>query len=240
MDRGSTVVLTLALVAIGVAVTGAVTTARSPIRHRVVDRSLDLRGVRRLELRSGSTDFGVARGSGGGAHLHLDLRGTRVDDVAIAVERTGDVLRLIIDEQPHHDAGGWSMQSSSAGIVVGAPVDVAVTTGSGDVLVTDPPGAVSGQTGSGDVKIIGARGDVSGRTGSGDVAVTVDPAYRGSAIDLHTGSGEVQLIVPRGFRGDLQTHTASGTVQNAARITAAATPAVRLETASGNIQIATH
>jgi len=242
MDRASITVLTLALVTVGLAVTGELTHASTPIEHRVVDRDVPLAGVHRLVVRSSAVDIHVtAPASGPGApgparaHVHLDLKGTQLADVAVDVARDGDAATITLESRAR--TSGWSMMSGTADIALRAPVDLSVSSASGDVAVANPPRATSASTASGDVKITGAGHDVRANTASGDVTLALTPGFAGDTVSAATASGAVVLDVASGFRGTLRTHTLSGSVVDDAHFAPAARPVVSLETASGDIHV---
>ncbi len=232
--------LSLAVVAVGMAVTGQLTHARStsPVRSRTVDADVSLAGAKRLVVRGGSADIAV-RTSGGppGVHVRLNARGNHVEDAAIRVSRDGDdAVVTIAENRPH---SGWNLQSITSTVTLRSPVDVAVSTGSGDVTAAAMPRAFDGRTGSGDVTISSPRGDVHAQAGSGNVTLVFDAAFRGSTVVATSGSGDVALTVPSGFRAALQTHTSSGTVTDDAHVVPAASPSVVLRSSSGDVRIGT-
>lgn len=240
MDRGSIIVLSLGVVAVGLAVTGQLTRAHAApmVSSRTLDADVDLAHAKRLVIRSGSTDVHLTTASGPpGAHVRLDVRGNHVEAVGIHVTREGDAAIVSIAE--NRPQRGWMMISMTSAVVVRGRVDVEVSTGSGDVTADGMPRTVDAHAGSGDVKITAPHGSVTAGTGSGDVTLALDGAFAGSAVTLTTGSGDVDVSVPAGFHAALRTHTNAGNVTDDAHVAPAASPELSLRTGSGDIHIAT-
>src|ERR1700684_4563647 len=212
MDRASVIVASRAAGAIGLAVTGQASHAGLPIEQRTIDRDVDLGGVRHVVVRTAATDVHVIAGSRTPrAHVHLALRGTQVAGWDLRVDRRGDTATIVLDEGGT-SGSRWSMSTSTAMRALGAPVDVSVSTASGNISADAMPRAFSGRTASGDVTVRFPRGDVEASTASGDVSMTLDSAFAGGTIGVGTASGDVDLRLPRSLHASLQTRTVSGTV----------------------------
>ncbi len=238
MDRASAIVLALALVFVGLVVTGQLSRAHTPLEHRVLDRDVSLDGATKLAILGGSTDVDVVSATGSpGVHVHVDLRGTNVPNVAATVTHARDT-EVVALQQRGGVRSGWQLESGKATVTVRSPVDVTVRTGSGDVHVQRPPRAFAVQTGSGNVTVTDPAADVSAGTASGDVAVDLGDGFHGRTVSASTASGDVAVHVPDGFKATVQTHTVSGSVTDDAHVVPAAQPLLRLGTISGDIHIA--
>jgi len=240
MDRASAVVLTLAFVLVGVAVTGGLSRARTPVEHRVVDRDVPLAGAPRLLVRSRALDVSVvsapAAPGAPAAHLHVDLRGVNLAALETRVGRDGSSEVIDLREHVPGTATSW-LSSGKATLTLRAPVDVTVSTSSGDVGAQQPPGALAVHTTSGDVTIDDAQADIDAGTTSGDVRIGLADGFHGKAISVATASGDVSLRVPNGFGAAVHTHTVSGSVAEDAHVVDASQPVLQLSTTSGDIHI---
>ncbi|CAI9412012.1 DUF4097 family beta strand repeat-containing protein [Nocardioides sp. T2.26MG-1] len=108
-----------------------------------------------------------------------------------------------------------AVRTGSANIMVTGTVGTAqLKSGSGDVEVDTGAGPLVVETGSGDIRIEAARADLKAKSGSGDVLV-VDAA---ASVLVSTGSGDVQLWATRGSAvvktgsGDLKVGESEGDV----------------------------
>lgn len=260
MDRRAAVRISLAVLGVGAAyVLSAASGARAAEdENRVIDRDVDLTGVRALTIRAGSGSVRVrptlvrrqaqshpGESAGGGAgpaggatmHVHAELRATREELASvIRVSREGDRVTVVFDEREQR-RGLWSSIFSRTSwtnttyeLVLAADVDLNVQTGSGSVTVDTPPRMLHAGTGSGSIAVTDARNAVELRAGSGSIRV-YEPH---GAVDAHTGSGSVDV---RGAASSLEITTGSGSV-NAVLRDGWNGDAVRMETGSGSVRLA--
>ena len=168
----------------------------------------------------------------GRGSLHVTAADTAVSGVEITgrdaerveVRQDGRRISVVAPRQ----LGGFFGSDSSLVITVTVPheSDLALKTGSADILVDGTVGAVEVKSGSGDVRLADLAGPGLVETGSGDVTVEVANAE----LRVKSGSGEV---VVRHTQGAVAVSTGSGDVQ----IRTAHGP-VAVKTGSGDLRVA--
>lgn len=188
-------------------------------------------------------------GDSGAEALVADSRvGVRADEVFVEVPRAAKLIGrtpelLLLVQLP--DGADVSVRTGSADLrCSGAPREVRIDSGSGDVSVSHASGTVDTKTGSGDILLGQVSGDLRVRSGSGDVEIQ----YVGGDTSLTTGSGDVRItrlvgsariktgsgdIVVRETDGDLTAASGSGDV----RVERAGGGGVLAETASGDVRV---
>lgn len=151
------------------------------------------------------------------------VTGRHADEVEVSQE--GRAIRI----SPPRRRTGFFGGDDSLDISVTLPVgsDLAVRTGSADVVTTGPVGSTQVKTGSGDVDLEQVCEDAQVKCGSGDVRVGEAQA----ALAVSTGSGDVEI---GRNRGPAVVKTGSGDVRFRE-----ATTEVSVMTGSGDLMIDT-
>ena len=204
---------------------------------RTFDQAFSVTGVKTVEISSGSGDLRLIPG-GNAVKIHGDVRGSSLDAIRAVtfVSRVaGD--RLVLSA--HEPAHGLTFNASSVyDVAYPARIALVLDTSSGDVRVQEPHEPVTVHSGSGDIKIVSATSDVDAQAASGDVVVALALGWKGSHVTIGTASGDQHLKLPADFFGHLETHTASGSIDNAAGLPeSGGGAAVSLQSASGDITI---
>lgn len=152
-------------------------------------------------------------------------------------------------QDPDLDGSDWRRHGSvHVRIHVGVPnpVDLALTTGDGDVNVGSIEGRVEIRTGDGDVVLGNVSGEVGIQTGDGDVSVGT---IRGTALAVQTGDGDIAVggveserIELRTGDGDVALARAAGPVEAATNdgdvsIQLATASPVSVRTGDGDVAI---
>jgi hypothetical protein len=157
-----------------------------------------------------------------------EVRGRKREDVerifnalSLEVERSGDTI-VIEAVYPKRSEGEWGLlslitqryasMSIEMDMTVPAGVAVAVTTGSGDVDLSEIDGVVEVATASGDVEVSRVGGDIEIQVASGGI----DAADIAGAAELATASGDVSArrigksAVVRSASGDIEVADVKG------------------------------
>jgi DUF4097 and DUF4098 domain-containing protein YvlB len=127
-------------------------------------------------------------------------------------------LTLPLDSSVQAQVGSADMRTD------GRLSDVDMSSGSGDLYVTETTGAVRARTGSGDVRADVVGGELHASTGSGDVTATtvmglavvkaasgdIDIEHASADVRAMTASGDIQVGSAKG--GQLALNSASGDV----------------------------
>jgi Putative adhesin len=183
---------------------------------------------------TGSGDVDLVAADRDDVSVRLEARQTWPRQVTLETDESGGTLTLSTE------CSGVALPLSqcSGNLVVELPPDVAaqVETGSGEVRLGGVTGDVAVQTGSGDIVVSGGTpGRLTLRTGSGDIEVE---GLGSSGGTLRTGSGSIE-VVAEDEPDELAAETGSG---NVLIVLPGDTPyAVDVETGSGeeDVQVAT-
>lgn len=146
---------------------------------------------------------------------------------------------------------GFSFESSSGDLVLAAALDSArVRTASGDVAIAFAARGLDAETSSGELEVASAGGPIRLVSASGGIRVGAAPRWAG--LEARTTSGDLRVQLPRGTQARLEASTSSGGIDCQIPITleqsdrhrlagrlGAGGPAVRLSSASGDIQVMT-
>jgi DUF4097 and DUF4098 domain-containing protein YvlB len=184
-------------------------------------------------------------------HIKADLRLAVPDELEFVI-KTGSA-----DISISADIGRSKIVSGSGDIAVGNGVDLDCSTGSGnisvarvdgraarlssgsgDVSVSEAYCPVIAKSGSGDVVVQMLRGDLQANSGSGDIGIS---ATNGS-VDLRSASGSVTVGVADNLPAWIDLNSVSGDIRIGLESTAQPEPGepyitVRARTASGDIGI---
>lgn len=186
----------------------------------------------------GSLSGPVTASSGSGSITLADIRG-----LVTASTGSGDIQAT--------DLRAGLKAHTGSGSIVARTVsgDVTASTGSGNIdVMQSAPGSVTASAASGDVRLHGVQGALKADSASGDVFVQGVPA---ASWTVSTASGDITLELPAGQAFDLEARTRSGRIDSKHPITVAGTtdrhrlsgkvagggPLVRLQTASGDIEL---
>lgn len=194
-----------------------------------VDLELELPEGKRLELRQGVGDIGVA-GVDADLELSLNYGRLRAADsrgALVASTRSGDIDIRSQRGQVDARIGSGDVRIEN---MLGA---TRARSGSGDVSLRGVDGEMQVETGSGDLDLEDVAGSVRGRTGSGDVEVR--DLRAGPKLDISTGSGDVHAAGDLGALRDVTVRTGSGDVT--LRSTTPLSLRLALATGSGGIKV---
>ncbi len=180
---------------------------------RQIDRSFELSPDTRLEVRAGSIDVSLVRGSGTTLRVHGTVRASDrsvVDGLGVTMQQS-DGRRIIAFTVPQRN--GFGLRFFDAHLVLAVPqvAAVAVVGTSSDVSAADQTVPLDIQTSSGDVTVERAAAGVAIKTSSGDVIVR-----RAAALQTQTTSGDVRVndvggsLSSRSTSGDLTAVLANG------------------------------
>lgn len=174
-------------------------------------QSLDLTGVRRLDVRvvAGNVDVvGRPEGSSDGA-AHLEV--SRVDG-PLLVTLEGDTLTISHERLSWNGLLDWvstmNSRKASADVSISLPASCPVELGvvSADAVVSGIAAPVKVKSVSGSVTLDGVRSDISAQTVSGDLEA------RGLSGSLHFTTVSGDLTVVDGTSGRVRAETVSGQV----------------------------
>lgn len=165
--------------------------------------TLDAQGIRRVKVSVGSGSLKIEGRSGQTSVVVNGVARGRsvsvVEGIKLVAEREGDeiVVRSVIPEQTWRV---WQGDMSSLDLVIEVPagMPVAVTDGSGDIMVTGV-GALQVEDGSGNITLRGISGSVQIRDGSGEIDVAgvdggVEVSDGSGGITVNTVTGSVSVL----------------------------------------------
>lgn len=179
------------------------------------EKTLNVSGPARLELKNGSGDVTIQAGAAGQVRIRGEVHarefffgGDRVEDYVNRppIEQVGNIIRVGHERR--------SMRNVSINYTIEVPADtevrasvgsgsteiggirgaVSLTAGSGDIKVYQLGQNAEINTGSGDVEIRDVRGNLRAGTGSGDITVETV----GGEVRASTGSGDIHVGQPGG------------------------------------------
>lgn len=193
------------------------------------ERTLSVTGPVQLEVKTGSGNITMRRGSAGSVRIQARVTAnTRFGDAAALVReveqnppirQSGNTIVIGSDVQK------WDRVGISYDLTVPEETQAAARTGSGNIDCYDVRGPLKIDTGSGNIRVENSASSVDSSTGSGNVAVS----RAGGSVRAGTGSGNIQLV---SINGSADTHTGSGDIS-----VSGATGAVRARTGSGTVRI---
>lgn len=198
------------------------------------DRTLNLTGPARLDVRSGAGSITIRRGAADRVHVTgritvwprafrssadardlvqrlesdppIDVSGNQVRIGYFGRDADGEHVSISYEIEVPTGTEVASRTGSGNQDVSGVGGPTEVHTGSGNVVLRDVGGPVVARTGSGSIRAEAIAGAFDGQAGSGSIALTqVEPGD----VSATTGSGSVSL---RGVRGALRAHTGSGLI----------------------------
>ncbi|MEO6714703.1 MAG: DUF4097 family beta strand repeat-containing protein [Mycobacteriales bacterium] len=201
-----------------------------------------------LQVRSGNSDVSVHPSADGRVHIQTraryGLRRPKLEQrsgargIELAADCSWFDSRCGVDYDIAVPQGQALVVSSGSGdiAVTDLGTSAEIFTGSGDVTVDRLTGpALDLRTGSGDIRVRGSRvGNVTARTGSGDISAEFAEAP--TAVEARAGSGDVTIVLPEGaYAVDADTGSGDRTVDVATDPKAEHTILVR--TGSGDARV---
>ena len=194
------------------------------------DRTLSAGEGTQLLVNTGSGNIHLTRGSGSQVHIHAQIHVSREGSEEQArqiaanppIEQDGNVIKVGQQHEEH-----WRGISINYQIEAPAGIQLAASTGSGDIVDEGVGQNAKLETGSGDIHASGLEGKFIVETGSGNI--TAEQIGEGD-VKAETGSGNIEI---KDVHGSFQAETGSGDIK------AHGTPSApwKLETGSGNIEV---
>jgi len=188
-----------------------------------------------------------------GQSPRLELTRGSSDNVAVHVEKLGDVVRVSLDPQRSFNwFGGWECR---AAVYVPRDVRASVETNAGSVSVRNLEGCELGiKANAGKIEVVDVyglmhlaaeAGSISGRGLGGyfDVSTSAGSVQL-EILDLQPGEhrmraamGSVRLELARGMDVSVETHTSMGSVRNTYPVRQSAPTKLLLSTEMGSIRV---
>ena len=170
----------------------------------------------------------------------------------MTVEKGGNKLTVRVE-----NSGFFSGKSCDVDFDISVPksVKLNISTGSGDIKVSEIKGQfafkvgsgdiladgdfsqINGKSGSGNISVKGLSGGGDLKTGSGDIQLTFGKAKLNGKLDISTGSGNALLSFPKGAQIKSSFKSGSGDFTNELGDTASADFKVSMKTGSGDLTI---
>jgi DUF4097 and DUF4098 domain-containing protein YvlB len=218
------------------------------------DRTLDVSGPVRLEVKTGSGSLEVTAGPAGQVRVHGEIR---LRSGFLGVSRAADRVRRIEENPPIVQEGSVIrigvtddedlLRDVSISYRITAPEETSLVarSGSGSQSVGDLRGPVEASTGSGSIRLGSIGGDVKAESGSGSIRIDaaagnlIARAGSGSitalriegSIHASTGSGGIEL--EQSGSGNVDVHSGSGRVR-----VRGVRGGLTIQTGSGSIAVA--
>lgn len=224
-----------ALTALLIGWTAACTLEAQTRPEGMFERTLAVGGAVALDIRTGSGNIQIHRGSGDSVRVvgtvragrswswfkgDADERIRRIE-AAPPITQNGDSIRV----GPVDDDRLFRNINISYDVTVPMETRVQSRTGAGGQTITDLMGPVELSSGSGGVVLRGIQGDVRASTGSGTMQIEDVAGFVG-----HTGSGG---ITASGVRGAIEARAGSGHID----VTQIGEADVDVQTGSGGIDV---
>lgn len=152
----------------------------------------------------------------------ITVRGGTDEEIRAVVTKragnSGQMERITVDVTELQD--GLRIEASAPGgvggyraadfeVFVPPTAQLSLTTGAGNVNVTDVTGRIRGHTGAGNLQVTGARAEIELDTGAGEVDYTGEPE---GACLFRTGAGGVTLRLPADLDAEVDLHTGIGSI----------------------------
>jgi DUF4097 and DUF4098 domain-containing protein YvlB len=225
--------------------------------HRTDTETVDLAGVRTVELRLGSADVEVVTGNVGGGNFIIrktyytndkDYGDDLLRDAEIKFEKKGATLYVTRPKRDKVDVDIFKkgyVRIDMTAMIPGA-VSLDLVTGSGDLDIDDRDAPVKVRSGSGNIRVGMARAGFHGKSGSGDIRLSgaedgasfstgSGTVYAGDIagdVKASSGSGDISI---ESLVGDLDASTGSGDIW-----VDYSEGEVSAETGSGDIEFSGH
>ncbi|WP_159886158.1 DUF4097 family beta strand repeat-containing protein [Paenibacillus puerhi] len=176
------------------------------------EQSLEIGGIRSIQIESGSTDVEIAPGSSDRIQVWLSGKasGKYADKLQLSVEPQGDMARIVVDIP---NQTGFGFQKRSLNLHVEVPEaqwkSLAVESSSGDIRLEQVKAdQLRVKASSGDLHLEQLKGErITAIASSGDIRAV---ELEATTVDLHTSSGNI--TADRYTAGELKFEATSGDV----------------------------
>ncbi|MBA4144863.1 MAG: hypothetical protein C0523_03795 [Cytophaga sp.] len=175
-------------------------------------------GIKKIKMSTASGDCKISKNSG--SAVTVNLKHTyEAGRYTPLIEQQGELLTIKEEFQSGNNNG-----QSTWTLTVPDEVEIALTSGSGDIDVADLKSDLTITTGSGNLDFRNIKGKLKGTTGSGDVAFD----HFDGTLSANTGSGNMKLA---NSKGEVSLSCGSGDLS-----LTDSQVAIKANTGSGNIE----